>query len=48
LLGRGLTPDEVRYVTEMARRPAAVVSLHPDLDANYRAVAEQTFDWRPS
>jgi hypothetical protein len=27
---------------------AAVVSRHSDLDANYRAVAEQTFDWRPS
>jgi hypothetical protein len=48
LLGRGLTPEEVRYVTEMARRLAALVSLHPELDANYRAVAEQTFDWRSS
>jgi len=48
LLGRDLTSEEVRYVTEMARRLAALLSLHSDLDANYRAVAEQTFDWRPS
>jgi hypothetical protein len=46
LLGRGLTPEEVRYVTEMARRLAALVSLHSDLDANYLAVAERTIDWR--
>ncbi len=36
LLGRALTPDEVRYVTEMARRLAALLALHPALDANYR------------
>ena len=46
LLGRGLTPEEVRYVTEMARRLAALVSLRSDLDANYLAVAERTFDWQ--
>jgi hypothetical protein len=27
LLGRGLTPEEVRYVTEMARRLAALIAL---------------------
>ena len=32
LLGRGLTPDEVRYVTEMARRIGALVALQPALD----------------
>ena len=36
LLGRGLTADEVRYVTEMARRLAALVALRPALDANYK------------
>ena len=37
LLGRALTVDEVRYVTEMARRLAALLALQPALDANYRA-----------
>ena len=36
LLGRPLTPDEVRYVTEMARRLAALLALQPALNANYR------------
>ena len=40
LLGRGLNLDEVNYVTEMARRLAALVDLQPALDANYRAVAD--------
>ena len=35
LLGRDLTPDEARYVTEMARRIAAILLLEPALDANY-------------
>ena len=40
LLGRALTTDEVRYVTEMARRLAALLALQPALDANYRAASE--------
>jgi hypothetical protein len=36
LLGRGLTLDEVNYVTEMARRLAALAALQPELDASYR------------
>lgn len=39
LLGRGLTPEEVRHVTETARRLAAIIALQPELDKNYRAVA---------
>jgi hypothetical protein len=39
LLGRDLTIDEARYVTEMVRRLAALVLLQPSLDANYRACA---------
>ena len=39
LLGRGLTPDEVRHVTETARRLAALVAMQAELDANYRAAA---------
>ena len=38
LLGRSLTADEVRYVTEMARRLAALVAMRPALDTNYKAV----------
>ena len=45
LLGRGLTPDEVRYVTEMARRIAALVALQPSLDDNYRNVVKATYLW---
>jgi hypothetical protein len=45
LLGRGLTPDEVRYVTEMARRIAALIALQPDLDDNYRNVIKSTYPW---
>jgi hypothetical protein len=45
LLGRGLTPDEVRYVTEMARRLAALVALQPSLDDNYRKVIKSTYAW---
>jgi hypothetical protein len=40
LLGRSLTLDEVKYVTEMARRIAALIQLQPALDANYAAVRE--------
>ena len=39
LLGRGLTPDEVRYVTEMARRIVALLALQAQLDDNYRAAS---------
>jgi hypothetical protein len=45
LLGRGLTPDEVRYVTEMARRLATLVALQPSLDDNYRKVIKATYSW---
>ncbi|MBV8577609.1 MAG: hypothetical protein JOZ58_21540, partial [Acetobacteraceae bacterium] len=39
LLGRALTPGEVRYVRDVARRLAALRTLGPELDANYRACA---------
>ena len=38
LLGRDLTPDEVREVTAIARRLAALRLLEPALDAQYEAV----------
>jgi hypothetical protein len=37
-LGGGLTPDKVRYVTEMARRLTALIVLQSCLDDNYRNV----------
>jgi hypothetical protein len=45
LLGRGLSMDEARYVTEMARRIAALLLLGPALDANYEAVKAATYAW---
>jgi len=38
LLGRGLTREEARHVTDMARRIAALLLMGPALDANYEAV----------
>jgi Type ISP C-terminal specificity domain len=39
LLGRPLTPGEVRYMRDVARRLAALRLMAPELDANYRACA---------
>ena len=38
MLGRPLHADEARYVTEMARRIAAILLIQPVLDNNYRTV----------
>lgn len=48
LLGRGLTPGEtgeVREVTQMARRIAAILLLEPALDENYQRTKAATYDW---
>ena len=45
LLGRGLTPDEVREVQDMCRRIAAILLMQPALNANYEAVKKDCFDW---
>ncbi|MCB2189739.1 MAG: N-6 DNA methylase [Deltaproteobacteria bacterium] len=45
LLGRDLKPGEMHYVSEVARRIAAIVLLGPALDANYRAVKKNTYAW---
>ena len=45
VLGRGLSMDEAAYVTEMARRIAALVLLQPELDENYAGVKEETWAW---
>ena len=44
LLDRSLTVEEARYVTETARRLAAILLLSPALDANYSAAKESTTD----
>ncbi|HEU0009037.1 MAG TPA: type ISP restriction/modification enzyme, partial [Verrucomicrobiae bacterium] len=46
LLGRALSTDEAREVTHTARRLAALLLLQPALDANYRHVKEDTFQWQ--
>ncbi|MGE0885091.1 MAG: type ISP restriction/modification enzyme [Blastocatellales bacterium] len=46
LLGRGLKPEEVREVTQMARRIAAILLLEPELDENYRRVKGMSYEWR--
>lgn len=45
LLGRNLKVDEVREVMRMSRRIAAILLLQPQLDANYLAVKENTWEW---
>jgi hypothetical protein len=42
LLGRDLKPEEARYVSEMARRIAAILLLGPALDENYENVKADT------
>jgi hypothetical protein len=45
LLGRALSVEEARYLTEMARRIAAILLLGPALDENYEAVKRETWAW---
>lgn len=45
LLGRALTLDEIKEVSAMARRLAALVLLRTALDGNYRAVIAETYGW---
>ena len=35
LLGRGLTREEVRHVTDTCRRIAALLAMRAELDGNY-------------
>lgn len=44
-LGRGLKLEEAEYVTEMARRIAALILLQGELDANYQTVKAETWPW---
>jgi hypothetical protein len=45
LLKRSLTKEEVREVTNIARRIAAILLLQPALDANYRAIKHFCYNW---
>jgi len=45
VLGRSLTVEEVREVTNMARRLAAIILLQPQLNSNYQQVKESTYHW---
>jgi len=36
---------QAEYVTEMARRIAALILMQPDLDANYEAIKADTWPW---
>jgi len=45
VLGRGLTIEEARTVTAIARRIAAVIMLDPALDANYAAIKSDCYSW---
>lgn len=45
ILGRGLTLEEAREVTGMARRIAAILLVQPALDKNYIRVKEATYPW---
>ena len=45
LLERPLKLEEVTEVTHMARRIAAILLLEPELDVNYQAVKQSTYQW---
>ena len=45
LLGRPLAAEEARYLSEVARRLAALRLLEPALDANDNAVRAETYAW---
>ena len=46
LLGRPLTPTEVREVTNIVQRLAAIVLMQPALDDNYQRVKAATYAWQ--
>jgi Type ISP C-terminal specificity domain/N-6 DNA Methylase len=48
ILQRGLGMDEMRLVTETARRIASIVLMESELDTNYEAVKRAAYVWPPS
>lgn len=47
VLGRKLKTEEVRYVTNIARRIALIILMHDRLDQNYQDVCKKTYKWKP-
>ncbi len=45
LLGRSLTLEEAREVTNMARRLAAIILMEPALDTNYLTFKDSCYSW---
>lgn len=45
LLGRPLSIDEVREVTQMAHRIAALLLLEPELNRQYEGMKQGTYEW---
>ena len=45
LIGRDLDVDEVRHVREIIRRLTTLILMACDLDANYDACCEDTYQW---
>lgn len=45
LLGRSLTTEEVREVSNITRRIAAILLLERQLDANYEVIKQSIYDW---
>ena len=48
LLGRSLTVEEARFVTETARRISALMLLGPKLDENYSDTKRDPYTWTSS
>ena len=46
LLGRALSSEEARQVTDMVRRIAVLRLMEPTLDRNYEAIKAATFEWK--
>lgn len=46
ILKRPLKPDEAREVMNIARRITGIVLLQPELDSNYNAIKQASFDWK--
>jgi hypothetical protein len=45
ILGRSLTSEEAREVTQTARRIAAILLLEAELDANYERIKSACYTW---
>lgn len=46
VLGRSLNLEEVKDVTNISRRLAAIILLQPQLDENYLRIKESAFKWK--